>query len=442
MTISKKDLTTLYEKLQSPFKMVFPESENATYSSLLNYSDEKSKSRQRWYRYKEGYSVNLVNNLIEEYNRYDDGVILDPFLGSGSTIIAANSKGLKGMGFEVNPFSHFLSKCKLRNYTDKVISEFRKAGNELLEIDPNTLILNWEYPKLSIAEKVFNENIVNYFMGLREWIDDYNGSKYVKDLLLLAWLSSLEEVSNYRKAGNGLKKRTSPKTIVNNEFLVNQILAKYIDAIYEDIFDNDLLFDSEIYLDSALNMDNYIHEESISGVIFSPPYANSFDYTEIYKLELWFGRFVESYEDLKGLRNISLRSHLNGLSSKKTWEDLNLQSLPELERLLRLLSTKELWDKKIPTMIALYFHEMFTLLEKIYISLKKNGFCSIVVGNSSYGGIIFPTDLMIAKYAQSIGFTVDKIEVDRYIITSSQQYSVTFEEKRFLRESVICLVKK
>ena len=105
------------------------------------------------------------------------------------------------------------------------------------------------------------------------------------------------------------------------------------------------------------------------------------------------------------------------------------------------LSSKEIWDKRIPNMLKMYYNDMFNVIKQCYSLLEKNGFCCIVVGNSAYGGVIFPADLILAEYAQEIGFIVDKIEVDRYIITSSQQYNITKDNKKLLRESVICLIK-
>lgn len=433
---------SFYKDLESNYKVTYPEQAGATYTSLLNFSDEGNKFRQRWYRYKEGYSVDLIKMLIKEYNNNPSGIILDPFLGSGTTVMAANELGLKGVGFEVNPFSYFLSKCKLTNYTDAAKKEFEIAIEAVLmnaeELSNKEII---SLPKLSIADKVFDPDIQNYFMAIKVVIEGYSGSENVKNLLMLGWLSSLETISQYRKAGNGLKKKALSKNTINNKFLVKKIIKGNYENIYKDIVVNNLKFNAEIINDSSLQMSSYIEKESLSGVIFSPPYANSFDYTEIYKLELWFGSFVKEYSDLKKLREISLRSHLNGLSSKTDLSKLNLKTIPELDVLIDVLQTKKLWDKKIPIMLKMYFAEMFELLDKIWESLEINGFCSIVVGNSAYGGIIFPTDLLIARYAESIGFVVDKIEVDRYIITSSQQYHITLNTKKYLRESVVCLVK-
>lgn len=430
-----------YEKLESKFEVIYPNNKSATYTSLLNYSDEKKTERQRWYRYKEGYSIQLMKRILKDYNKNPNGIIMDPFLGSGTTVIAANELGLKGIGFEVNPFSYFLSTCKITNYNSDEVELFKTSYKKILNSKFNEYTdVNYELPKLSIAHKTFEKEIERYLYFIKNQIDLIENIK-VKNLLKLGWLSSLELVSNYRKAGNGLKKRTSKKNIINKPSQVTIILEEIYFNILDDISKSKFKFNAEIYNDSSLNMKKYIKENSLSGVIFSPPYANAFDYTEIYKIELWFGEFIHEYSDLKVLRNDSLRSHLNGLSLKTDLNNMEILSLKELDELLDEVCKENLWDKKIPLMLRLYFSQMFKIISDIYISLENKGFCSIVVGNSSYGGVIFPTDLLFAKFAESIGFKVDKIEVDRYIITSSQQYNSTIEYKKYLRESIICLEK-
>ncbi|MBQ6895543.1 MAG: DNA adenine methylase [Clostridia bacterium] len=421
--------------LENRYKVVYPESDNATYTSLLNYSDDLNKSFQRWYRYKEGFSVELVEQLIKEYSKHKEGVILDPFSGSGSTLLAANNMGYSGVGFEVNPFSFFLSKCKLEHYTNEIINQFKKEYEGILHKAENT---NNKYilPKLSISEKVFNDEVEKYYMNIGVLIENCQADEKVINLLKLGWLACLEPLCNYRKAGNGLKikKYVKPHIVTPNDakvMLLEQYQNMYIDLLKSK---NEGKF--TLYNESCLNMSQLIPSNSIEGIIYSPPYANCFDYTEIYKLELWFGKFVAEYTDLKKLRNVSLHSHLNG--------DLNVEAEAKSETLSRLLfelQKKELWDKKIPKMLELYYDDMFKVIEESYRVLNDKGFCCIVVGNSAYGGIVFPADLILAEYAEMIGFKVDKIEVDRYIITSSQQYEMTKENSKFLRESIVCLTK-
>ncbi len=433
-----KRIKAYYEKfieLENRYEVIYPESENATYTSLLNYSDELNKPFQRWYRYKEGFSSELVKQLIKEYSKHTHGIILDPFLGSGSTLLAANDMGYSGIGFEVNPFAHFLSKCKLENYTKEDIYCFKEKYEQILS---NAERADHEYtlPKLSISGKVFEDRIEKYYMNIGMLIDTCNVDKKIVNLLKLGWLACLEPLCNYRKAGNGLKikKYVKPKTITVDDARV-MLLEEY-QNIYIDLLKSKNIGDVTLYNESCLNMEKRIKPESIEGIIFSPPYANCFDYTEIYKLELWFGKFVSEYSDLKELRKDSLHSHLNGDLNLGT--EINNDTLTDL---LAELQQKELWDKKIPKMLKLYYNDMFKVLDASYKVLTDGGFCCIVVGNSAYGGIVFPADLILAEYAEKIGFQVDKIEVDRYIITSSQQYEITKKTGKYLRESVVCLVK-
>lgn len=425
-----------FAELEKQFKVIYPENPNATYTSLLNYSDDLNKPFQRWFRYKEGFSTELVEHLIHSYSKNKKGLILDPFSGSGSTLLAANHLGYKGMGYEVNPFSVFLAECKLDNYTRKQIETFKCAYEEILESNHMEL-QKYSLPKLSISAKVFSDEIEEYFMSVKEVISTKYGSDgKVQNLLKLGWLACIEPLCNYRKAGNGLKIRKYVKPrIVTREDARIMLLGEY-QNIYIDLMKKNGESDAVIVNGSCLDMKDKVKDGSVEGIIFSPPYANCFDYTEIYKLELWFGDFVSEYSDLKNLRKNSLHSHLNS--------DLNTEADPEsdlLKGLLKKLQEKELWDKKIPKMLQLYYDDMFRVIDECYRVLDEKGFCCMVVGNSAYGGVIFPADLILAEYARRIGFTVDKIEVDRYIITSSQQYDITKETGKYLRESVVCLVK-
>jgi hypothetical protein len=65
----------------------------------------------------------------------------------------------------------------------------------------------------------------------------------------------------------------------------------------------------------------------------------------------------------------------------------------------------------------------------------------MVVGNSAYGGILIPTDSLLAAIGRSLGFSVENIGVARHLTTSSQQKLALEDRKHFLRESVVVLRK-
>ena len=101
------------------------------------------------------------------------------------------------------------------------------------------------------------------------------------------------------------------------------------------------------------------------------------------------------------------------------------------------------------TLIADYFiimsaannRQAQAISDHIYETLKDGGHCDIVVSNSAYAGIIIPTDIFLAMIAEKIGFKVVRIDVERLIITSSQQYKKTEHLKKYLRESIVKLEK-
>ncbi|MDD5721099.1 MAG: DNA methyltransferase [Candidatus Pacebacteria bacterium] len=423
---------------EKEFNINYPKINSATYKSLVNYASDLDLPIQSWYRYKEGYSIKLVDQVLTKYNVKQGDLIVDPFCGSGSTLLQAKINRCNSIGFEINPFSAFLAKVKTQDYKKQDILIFNENVIELKKV---TSKQNVDIPKLSTIEQLFEKKALFYLLTLKDKINKIKNKK-VSNLLMLAWLGILEEASNYKKAGNGLKFRKTIKKTLRDQEYVRKIFFKAIDNIKNDLdfavkISNKV--DTEVIEDSCFNLNKYTKKNSIKGVIFSPPYANCFDYTEIYKVELWMGSFVKEYSDLKVLRKKGIRSHLNGYEIESK---LAVKSVPELGALVKELSLKKLWDKRIPKMIEAYFNDMFRSMAEIYKGLKKNGFCVIIVSNSAYGGIVIPTDLLLAKFAKHLGFKVSSIDVARNIITSSQQYKETEKYRGYLRESIIYLEKK
>ena len=424
--------------LEKEFKVDYPKTNSTTYKSLVNYASDLNLPIQRWYRYKEGYSIKLVDKILTKYNVKDGDLIVDPFCGSGSTLLQAKINKCNSIGFEINPFSAFLAKVKTQDYKKQDMISFHENVSKLHNTKKRR---NVDIPKLSTIEQLFKKDALFYLLTIKEEIKQIKNKK-ISNLIMLAWLGILEESSNYRKAGNGLKIRKTIKKTIRDEEYVKKIFFNALKKIGEDLefainISNQV--STSVIEDTCFNLNKYTKKSSVKGVIFSPPYANCFDYTEIYKVELWMGSFVKEYSDLKILRKRGIRSHLNGYEIESK---IAVKSVPELGTLVTELSQKELWDKRIPKMVEAYFNDMFHSLTEIYQALKKNGFCVIIVSNSAYGGIVVPTDLFLAKFARHLGFNVSSINVARNIITSSQQYEETKKYGKYLRESIIYLEKK
>ena len=432
----KTDLPKFYNDLDTQFNVTNNDLSHASYQSDSNFTLSTKYPRHRWFYYKEGFSPVLVENLLDEFSATKSTIVCDPFCGAGTTLAVAQANGMRSIGFEVNPFAALVSFVKTAHYTPTEISTFREYLAELpkQEVDENAPAPENEY-----LRRIFSARMLLVQQSIKSYIDRLPDGN-AKALMHFCWLCTLEDCSLYRKAGNGLKLKTRKpdfSKVAEHEFAYSA-LRKRANTVLEDI-ENPVEGPAPIiHCESATLMGNHIEENSIGIVIFSPPYANCFDYTKIYYLELWFGGFVNTRADQHSIRMKSIRSHVHSTWPER-YENFYLSELHDV--VIPLIEQEKLWTNRIPSMLNGYFADMAETLTQIYSCLKPGGHCAIVVSNSAYAGVVVPTDLFLAKIAKNLGFIVQEIEVVRLIITSSQQYRKTESVRKFLRESVIKLSK-
>jgi len=411
---------------------------------LVNFSQSKNEPIHRWFRYREGFSPSLVQYFIDK----QDECVLDPFCGSGTSLVTALQLKKNSIGIDLNPLSTFMAKIKTTKYTN---NEIRKIQNSILKIFLIKNQTNPKKPELKIINKAFHPEILQYLLLLREKILNYENP--MKDFLLFGWLSIIEKVSNTKKEGNGIKYRSTLRT--KNGYIhindkdwqedyfgkdkigfVNQCLKNKYEQMLNDVLNAHYEknpANSKVINTDNTNLSRCINGEKISKIIFSPPYANSFDYFEIFKLELWMGKFVESYSQLRELRKKSIGSLWT--SDHKSIE------IDEVNQIIQHLDEAILWSPKIRKMLISYFTKIKKIISDSYQILSDDGKCVIVVGNSAYGNVIIPTDLVFAKIAKHVGFKNVKILVARHLTTSSQQKKNLEPLKNYLRESVLVFEK-
>lgn len=422
---------------------------NDDLSKLVHFQEAINLPVQRWYPYREGYSIELVNYFINKLKI--SGLVFDPFSGSGTTLLASRLMELQSIGCDVNPISVKVAKAENEDYSQKDIEDLNIVLEELKKVSCNNKEYNTNF---ELKDKVFNKEILNGLLQLKEFILAIENNK-INNLIFIEWLSIIESVSNIKKEGNGIKyknrKRTSSGYINIDkdvwekenfpedkfEYVKNKLLDKLY-LVKEDLISNygSCKYKPKIYCDSCLNLDSFI-DQPIEFTFFSPPYCNCFDYFEIHKVELWMGDFVQNRDQFRKFRNKGFRSNTNSLKDKQI-KYFN----KELEELINLFEVEKLWNKKIPDVVRGYFDDMFSLLKSIYNKTQKGGYVGIVVGNSAYSGVVIPTDILIAKIAEEIGYKVEEVIITRHLTTSSQQKAKLEEVKDYLRESVILLRKE
>jgi site-specific DNA-methyltransferase (adenine-specific) len=181
------------------------------------------------------------------------------------------------------------------------------------------------------------------------------------------------------------------------------------------------------------------------AVIFSPPYANSFDYFESYKLELLLGEYCDS-ESLITKRANAIRNYriCYGYELESTSELVEMTcaeihlAIPEKEK---LTGKRDARTRIVPNLLRGYFDDMQRALASIYSSLVSGGRCFIVVDQSAYVGVVVATDLLLAALGEQIGFRVELISKCRTANTSGQQLRRFPYLREYLRESIVALRK-
>ena len=148
---------------------------DGTYQYLVNFSQTKNLPIHRWFYYQEGYSPKLVENIINHLglNGKDNLFVLDPFAGSGTTLLKSKEMGFKAIGFEINPFSAFMIKVKIRDYSEKDLKEFLS-----FTIPNKNNIENVYYLyELKIIKKLFQKDTLERIETIKEAINTVKNIK-------------------------------------------------------------------------------------------------------------------------------------------------------------------------------------------------------------------------------------------------------------------------
>jgi len=414
-----------YKSILDDLTLKYDISDGNIFEELVNFKKNKITPKHNWYDYKQGYSELLVKQIIDIEKPSIENFVLDPFCGVGTTNLSVQALGYKSIGFDINPVAilstemktHCFSKLEINSIIN-IIDNFKLPKTYKEITDSKVVITSFKPETLSILLKIkhFVDNLANIV---------------VQKFFRLAFLSILEDCSLKIKDGNGLKLRkkyTPPLDIVNH-------YLEKCKRMYLDILNINYSTECIHILGSMINDEyfNIIKNKKIGLCIFSPPYANCFDYCEVYKLEFWLGNFVNNYKDFENYRNNAMRSHVNS-----KFDHYIKNNIKEVKLISDLLSTFNLWNKNIPSMICGYFDDMYELLKKLKHILVPNAKCYIVVANSGYKGILVPTDLLIADIANTLGYKVNNIFHARNIRSSSQQMQFLNETyENMMRETII-----
>jgi DNA modification methylase len=405
-----------------------------------NFGHSKDLPRHNWYYFKEGFSPKLIEEAIEITGLDKDALIVDPFSGSGTTPLMASLNGMNSVGFEVNPFMSFVAKTKqtistkkkMLKYKDKILVSIDKGQISPLE-KFSTFTNNCGRNKW-----LFNTDVLRSFEAGWNIAESFDSNE--KNLFRLSLLSSVMDNSNVLKDGKCVRYKKNWKELAYSKESFVDTFESRLERMINDLESTPLEKKSNIYLgDNRKNISKKL-EHKFQLCVTSPPYLNSFDYTDIYRPELFLGKFVKSNMELRKLRYKTLRSHVQvdwEIPKKTDFGTLYANTFNEI-----IKRKEELWNSKIPLMIQAYFEDM----EKILVLLRKkadvNANLWLVVSTSAYAGVEIPVDLILADIGTRVGWELEEVIVTRHLRNSTQNArklkNVGVISHR-LRESIVIL---
>jgi DNA modification methylase len=401
--------------------------------NFSNALDTINLARHRWYYYKEGFSPSLVESAIDTLGLTSSDIIIDPFNGSGTVTLTAAMKGIKSYGFEVNPFTAFIANTKVKSVD---ISTFDAVCQDVLtgakRQKKSPLLTFSTFSEDSNRSKwLFNTDVLNSFEGGISMLKNVDNEN-IKDILKLSLVGSTMDNSNARRDGKCLRYKNNWDELDLGKESFVRALEKRLQAIREDLLSEAELISPNIICGDSRSIIEKDLTDKFSLCITSPPYLNTFDYTDIYRPELFLGQFINSMSELYNLRLNTVRSHVQAKWNKPTQK--NFGTLYDVA-IREILSRKDhLMHKNIPIMIQAYFEDMQRILNTLRNKARNNAELWLVVSTSAYAGIEIPVDMIIAEIGNKSGWYLKDIGVLRYLKKRKSKYS---NEINNLRESVV-----
>ena len=412
----------------------------------VSYQLSKRGRVHSWLKYKEGFSAELVELLFEEMGIKAGDTVLDPFLGSGTTSFVAQTLGVNSIGFDILPTTMVSMDAKSR-ILDYDINELKEL---LLLITsatrPDTYAKRARY--IDITNGAYPPETEKDIPFFTELIAESNYSEMAKKLGTLCIINSLERASYTAKDGQCLRwdERSSkvrnakalreangrkPFRVVLNkgdlptlqELIVNEFGKALHDVEYlqrnTSAMEHRVL--TEYKQGSSLVELPLLPDESINGVVTSPPYCNRYDYTRIYALELVYLGLGEdaikrARQDLLSCTVESktkldfLKEYYISIKRERDYRKVVdiLETNLALREVLSALNYRndhgEINNKGVLRMVKGYFEELSFIYSELFRLCKPGAKVAFVNDNVRYAGEVIPVDYISTEIARQIGF--------------------------------------
>lgn len=428
-------------------------------AQTTNLESNKLALRDRafhdWYRFVLSFPPHLVAQYLTRFEAQSGATVLDPFAGTGTTLVEAKKRGLPSAGVEANPMAYFAASTKtswsvdpegLSQHAEEVAAKTLEIlGNDGIEdsallsshggsAPPVTLrALRSEQAGLLLANSISPLPLHKTLVLLEEIERAKDGrfARYEKLALASALVNHIGNVRFGPEIGIGAIKVDAD---VVEPWLYG--VRKMARDLAEFGGRNEP--SATIQQGDARFIDRLLEPQSVDVVITSPPYPNEKDYTRTTRLESVILGFIRDKEELQTFKRTLMRSNTRNVY-KGDDDDAWIAGFPEIQRLAALIETRRIeqgktsgFERLYARVTKLYFGGMARHLAALRIVLRPGARLAYVVGDqASYLRVMIRTGALISDIAERLGYQVESIDLFRTRLATA-----TREQ---LREEVVVL---
>ncbi len=409
-----------------------------------------------WYRFVLSFPPHLVRHYLERLDVDSSDTVLDPFCGTGTTLVECKKLGIASVGIESNPMAAFASSAKvdwsadprmLERYAEVVVST---ALKKIEDIPTNAQIslpldgvcengeqllrqLEPEQMKLLLKDSISPLPLHKTLVLLDEI--DRRGDPELRQFGRLALANELAyRISNLKfgpEVGLGRIKVDAP------------VMHVWLDGMREIASDISNVSDrvgvaAQVFRADSRDMHKILAPNSIDAVITSPPYPNEKDYTRTTRLESVILGLIKDRQQLRSLKQDLIRSNTRGVYKSDT-DDLVVEAHDGIQEIADAIERRRVelgktsgFERLYPRVTRLYFGGMTRHLASLRPILRPGAKLAYVVGDqASYLRVMIRTGRIVAELAESLGYRVIGVDLFRTRLST-----VTGEQ---LREEVVLL---
>jgi len=374
----------------------------------------KKRPRHRWFWFPHSYSPELVEAILEAWALPKESVLLDPFVGAGTTLLVAKERGIPATGVDLSPLSVRVSRVKTANYNRKrlegLLDVIVQKARAVIQTEEHIIPVK----KISSERlrRAFTELEYAALQAIREAVLSYTTGVEL-DFFLLALLATAKAYSRAVADGGWFRwverEEVSPESIVSH--FHSQVQTMLVDLTSFPLYPNS---PAVVYQGDARHLDAL--PDRYDALITSPPYPNRHDYSRVFHIELLL--LGEDEATIKQLRYSSIRSHVEAKPPLAMSE--NIYQLPnKLRECLSQLPLKV--DKRIPRMLQGYFTDLYYVLRSAHAVLTSGAKLAFVVGNVRHAGVLIPVDEILVEVGEQAGYQWKGTWVIRLRGNSAQQ---------------------